>query len=403
MAGLLSSQPPSGGLLSLLGPDARRQALFSGLTQAGAGLMQGGQPNALAALGQGLGGFNQGFSGDINRQIQERLLMDQFGEKEREQQRRAAMADALTGMEDVPPEIEALIRPMAQTDPEGAWKFYQDYMLKQAGQTPQGAESPLGKLAADFAAGRITKEQYDAGVKKANYITPPANTTINVGPTGVDYGDPEAGLAWARNPDGTVRLDERGAPIALPYQGGKPYAEQQKAEQAAAGQAAATLQVGDVVLTDIGRVKEKIEKAPWYAPTTGLVGNILKDVGGTRAADVRALTDTVRANIGFDRLQAMRDASPTGGALGQVTERELGQLQAVLGSLEQTQTEGQLLFNLDRLEKIYTDIVKKAEAYPNAAEFGFGGGGEQPASPFTGMSDEQVLEELRKMGYAIDE
>ena len=38
----------------------------------------------------------------------------------------------------------------------------------------------------------------------------------------------------------------------------------------------------------------------------------------------------------------MRDASPTGGALGQVSERELGYLQSVLGSLEQSQTADEL-------------------------------------------------------------
>jgi hypothetical protein len=157
-------------------------------------------------------------------------------------------------------------------------------------------------------------------------------------------------------PDGTKRLQR------IP--GGPGSQAQAKADEQSG-------RTGNIVLTDIGRMREKIEKAPWYSPTTGLIGNILKDVGGTRAADVKALATTIRSNIGFDRLQAMREQSPTGGALGNVTERELAELQATLGSLEQSQSEEQLLQNLDRLERVYGDIVKKAAAYPNAAQFGF--------------------------------
>lgn len=208
--------------------------------------------------------------------------------------------------------------------------------------------------------------------------------SVNAGPTGVDYGKPEEGLVWARDPDGKVKLDERGAPIAIPYQGGKAYLKQEAQKKTDASQAEQAATAGDVVLTDIRRAREKIESAPWYSPTAGLLGNILKDVGGTAAADVRALTDTVRANIGFDRLQAMREASPTGGALGQVTERELAFLQATLGSLEQSQSEEQLLQNLDRLERVYGAVMKKAAAYPNAGQFGF----DAPAGPQPGMVEE---------------
>ena len=52
-------------------------------------------------------------------------------------------------------------------------------------------------------------------------------------------------------------------------------------------------------------------------------------VPGTEAQATAAKLDTIKANIGFDKLQKMRDASPTGGALGQVSERELGFLQSL--------------------------------------------------------------------------
>jgi hypothetical protein len=53
----------------------------------------------------------------------------------------------------------------------------------------------------------------------------------------------------------------------------------------------------------------------------------------------------------------MRQASPTGGALGSVTERELDLLQNSMGSLEQSQSKAQFLHNLRRVKNIYHDVI----------------------------------------------
>lgn len=119
--------------------------------------------------------------------------------------------------------------------------------------------------------------------------------------------------------------------------------------------------------------------------TTGLLGQALNRIGGTPANDLRQNLDTVRANIGFDTLQQMRDNSPTGGALGQVTERELALLQSAWSSLEQSQTEPQFLRNLERVRKQFKESwsrVRRAyekdfgEPFPEASnaskKFGVG-------------------------------
>lgn len=90
--------------------------------------------------------------------------------------------------------------------------------------------------------------------------------------------------------------------------------------------------------------------------TTG-IGSYLKHLPGTDAQKVSNLLATVQANIGFDKLQAMREASPTGGALGQVSERELSFLQGVFGSLEQSQTADELRYNLGLLQHVYNNII----------------------------------------------
>ena len=114
---------------------------------------------------------------------------------------------------------------------------------------------------------------------------------------------------------------------------------------------------GSTVLGDITEMKRRVKESPTL--TTGLIGGILKNYGGTGALDVDELGKTIRANIGFDRLQRMRDESPTGGALGQVAVQELEALQASLGSLNTSQGAPQLIRNLERLEDQYRKSMRR--------------------------------------------
>ena len=89
--------------------------------------------------------------------------------------------------------------------------------------------------------------------------------------------------------------------------------------------------------------------------TTGIVGAGTGLVPGTPAYDLRRTVDTIKANIGFDELQAMRQASPTGGALGQVAVQELNMLQSTLASMDPNQSEPQLRRNLEKVRKHYAN------------------------------------------------
>lgn len=68
--------------------------------------------------------------------------------------------------------------------------------------------------------------------------------------------------------------------------------------------------------------------------TTGM-GSLLKNVPRTDARLVAGKIKTLGASIAFNELTEMREASKTGGALGQVSERELGLLESSLGALDQ--------------------------------------------------------------------
>lgn len=80
--------------------------------------------------------------------------------------------------------------------------------------------------------------------------------------------------------------------------------------------------------------------------TTGFGGSLTEAVAGTPAYNLKANVDTLLANAGFDRLQEMRDNSPTGGALGAISEREIGLLQSAAQALQTSQSPEQFRSNL---------------------------------------------------------
>ncbi len=132
-----------------------------------------------------------------------------------------------------------------------------------------------------------------------------------------------------------------------------------------------------IVSQDLDRAIGNI--ANGIVPRTGQWSR-LKDVAGTPQHNLNELLKGILANVGFDELQQMRDNSPTGGALGSITEKEIAFLQALRGSLEQSQTEDQLLFNLQRIKQGYTEIMRERE---QAFARDFGGSPAAPAAQTT--------------------
>jgi hypothetical protein len=92
--------------------------------------------------------------------------------------------------------------------------------------------------------------------------------------------------------------------------------------------------------------------------TTGAFGAATSMIPQTPAYDLKQTVNTIKANIGFDKLQRMRDESPTGGALGQVSEMENRLLQSSIAAVEQAQSKGQFLRNLDIVERQYKRSIE---------------------------------------------
>jgi hypothetical protein len=330
-----------------------RSALGGGLSGLGALLMAlgAGQPQQAAAAFQGgLQGFDE----------------NQW------RQRQQAQQDQLFGMRledreiDRAESVEAKAAAVAEKAARDAAidKLPIDPAMKEAlkaGVASYGDAVPKPESTDDITEYNLYKSQggtedftsWTRANKKAGAST--SSSIVNMGPTGIDYGDPEKGLVWARNPDQSIKLDERGAPIAIPYQGGPAYIAETDKNRKAEGIETQKVQAANIVTQDIQRALGIIQRSP--GTTTGIGGQVLNQVGGTAANDVRALVQTVKANVGFSQLQQMRDNSPTGGALGPVSDAENALLQSVLGNLEQSQTQQQIEENLKRLHDVTLDIV----------------------------------------------
>ena len=211
----------------------------------------------------------------------------------------------------------------------------------------------------------------------------------------VEFGTLDKGTMMVQGRDEQGNLTYKVVPIP----GSKAAAD---VEQAAAAREAAReggIKTAGVVLTNIDEAQRVIKESK--LPTSGFVGSYLKKIPGTSATDVSALVNTIRANIGFDKLQAMRDASPTGGALGQVSNQEIDFLQSTLNNLNQEQSQDQFTKQLQILENQYLQTVAKFNAYPEEAKAAAGyidigtgsSGGDQGAGAtpdFSKMSDEEI-------------
>ena len=150
------------------------------------------------------------------------------------------------------------------------------------------------------------------------------------------------------------------------------------AEQGARNRARQTKQDQLGLLSDlVGVAKE--QSTGW---TTGFIGSQLSKVPGTPAYDLGRTLDTLLASAGFETLAEMRANSPTGGALGSVTERELALLQATWGSLQQAQSKEQFETNLDRFNRQLQQSWDRVDrAYQQDYGVPYFQDGQQPMSP----------------------
>jgi hypothetical protein len=143
--------------------------------------------------------------------------------------------------------------------------------------------------------------------------------------------------------------------------------------------------------------------------TTGVVGSVMRRLPQTDAYALNAALDTIKANVGFETLQKMRAASPTGGALGQVSDMENKLLQATRTSVDQGQDVRQFRQNLLYLKQQFEETAAKAaEARKELARLAASGegvpagtvrpAGAPAAAPAAAPADEPPPGAVRRVG-----
>lgn len=147
---------------------------------------------------------------------------------------------------------------------------------------------------------------------------------------------------------------------------------------------------------------EKLRDDPGLENITGPVFGRTPSVTreGSRA---QALYDKIVAKGGFQALQDMRDASKTGGALGNVSNQEGKQLQASVAALDRRQNAEDVRAAIDQLiEDIQGSKSRMREAYDSTYEYKQGRGGAAPESAPTVRALSPAAVQALKAGKGTD-
>ena len=112
--------------------------------------------------------------------------------------------------------------------------------------------------------------------------------------------------------------------------------------------------------------------------TTGMVGNALSNLSSSQAAELRRQIDVLKSNATIENLNAMRQSSPTGGALGNVTEKEGAMLASATGALDAAASEEDFRRALDNYERTLYRITYGPEEGDAVFRRRMQGGTQQP-------------------------
>lgn len=239
---------------------------------------------------------------------------------------------------------------LAATDREFGKAYLNAFNKQKAEDTAKGPEAPRSRTFVN-AKGQEQTQDWDktanggqGGWKDVAAGTKAPSQNINIETANA----PPPDYRYVRDANGRVSSMEviPGSKTAK--------AEAAAATKQTADQATKTMQT-NIVSQDIDRALDLMDKST--IPVTGIFGAVGSRVPGSAASDLSGLLDGIKANISFDKLQEMRRNSPTGGALGNISDNDMKLLQSVYGNLEQAKSQDMLRFNLQRLRDTVNLVV----------------------------------------------
>lgn len=167
------------------------------------------------------------------------------------------------------------------------------------------------------------------------------------------------GMDYRRNPDGTVYIGPNGQTEAVIVPGSKLDLDRQ-AQESATKTEAQHKDLGAIYKASsmLNAVNDAIGES--NALSTGAVGKFTSWLGHPApGAKLRGSLSTIGANISFDALAAMRAESPTGGALGSITEGELRLLRDTIAPLDPDMGSEKLDKSLNYIKDRYESMIQR--------------------------------------------
>lgn len=207
----------------------------------------------------------------------------------------------------------------------------------------------------------------------------------------IDNGNPDVGklstdYAYVKDPQtGQITIDPKtGLPLAAPVPGSPAARDIAAAEEKARLRAGNASTGSDVVINATKRALAASKDQNFGAYGTSIVGML----PWTDSAEKIRQTEALKDITSFENLNAMRQSSPTGGALGNVSDKEMAMLSRKLGVLDPDSP----YFERDLMDytKALLGVIHGNEAGTaifNQSFMGGAGGNNAPAPSGGGLPD----------------
>ena len=312
-----------------LSPQAQQQANMGAFTNIGAQMLQRSNQNPMQAIGGALGAQQQQAGLNARQQMAAKMFEDNQKKAEAEQENTRIQAQAWQQLAPgIANRIGADPQAFTQLGPQSGMGMFK--ALQGGGSEATAAQKNFAAWSALPPDQRPAFEKFLGGqnINVSNY--PPTK------------GLPK-GYMWSQQPDGSQNA------IKIP---GLPTEPDKTALQDQS-----TVADAGIMMRESKRALDMLEQFP--NATTGMAGKLAAMKSDSPAAQVVNSLKVMQSNIGFNRLKQMRQESPTGGALGNVTIGELERLERVLGDLSIYQDPKILRENIIDIQSMYQDMVKK--------------------------------------------
>lgn len=268
---------------------------------------------------------------------------------------------------------------MGQSQPSPAMDYSQAPVeLGGYGKGYRVKGDPTRVILAD---GRIVRMGADTGADRARTMDDLklAQTRQQLATGGIEQQMKQAELQNGRK--GTVPAGYRMTPEGNmePVPGGPADFKQ----QGKFNQDVASMSATEAALNSLAEKANQVKAHPGLDAATGWQ-TLFPTMPGSKAADAESQLDTLKSKVAFGTLQAMRDASKTGGALGAVSEKELKLLESNIDALSTAQSPEQFRKSLEAIVKYSEDAKGRARGAFNMTH-----GGEKKSGAAVPVKSEQ--------------